>query len=384
MAQYQTLTSNIPELQRRVRAVQKKLQKYNLDCEFSLGKEYLMPVPHYTEFETPFGTEMSRVDDVICSVTEYEFQMPAFQISGWTLIASIDHNKTTDGKFCNVVSIMPGIDIKAPTAWFSQKPACEHCNSSRYRKTTLMFQNESGEFKQVGSSCMHDFIGITSESVLKSLQDVQSFVDQELRFNGNYVSEEHYRFTVDFLADAIAKIKEAGYQPEGTTTHAAWCGCEHTDEDVALANKIIDFFTTSEDPILDDTFYLNIKSALSVKYTKKTGFVAYAYVAYQKIMDAIDKRDTSPKPTSEWVGEVNTRCKLQLELVSSYTTETYFGESYIYKFNDADGNMFVWYTSKFMKPYEGFAEVTGTIKEHSTYRDEKQTVLTRCKLVVKG
>jgi hypothetical protein len=69
----------------------------------------------------------------------------------------------------------------------------------------------------------------------------------------------------------------------------------------------------------------------------------------------------------------------------------------IYKFTDADGNVFVWKTTGsvgedrtdnigrdyFYKPENGESvKVSGTIKEHNEYRGEKQTVLTRCKVTL--
>lgn len=56
---------------------------------------------------------------------------------------------------------------------------------------------------------------------------------------------------------------------------------------------------------------------------------------------------------------------------------------YIHTFRDENGNVLIWKTSSNSLPdfSEGDqVEVKGTVKEHSTYKDEKQTVLTRCKV----
>lgn len=56
---------------------------------------------------------------------------------------------------------------------------------------------------------------------------------------------------------------------------------------------------------------------------------------------------------------------------------------YIHTFRDEKGNVIVWKTSSNSLPEfdEGDQiEVKGTVKEHTTYKDEKQTVLTRCKV----
>ena len=54
---------------------------------------------------------------------------------------------------------------------------------------------------------------------------------------------------------------------------------------------------------------------------------------------------------------------------------------YVFTFRDQQGNALVWKTGKGLI-YEAGTQVhlTGTIKDHSEYKDEKQTVLTRCKV----
>lgn len=101
-----------------------------------------------------------------------------------------------------------------------------------------------------------------------------------------------------------------------------------------------------------------------------------------KIKEAQDllTRSTSPQ---EFIGEVGDKVTLKLELVEKFSydyavtawrTET----KYIYKFLDNKGNILIWKTTNYYE--KDSYEVTGTVKEHTTYSTDKQTVLTRCKL----
>lgn len=57
---------------------------------------------------------------------------------------------------------------------------------------------------------------------------------------------------------------------------------------------------------------------------------------------------------------------------------------YIYTFKDPDGNVLIWKTQKGLDLQRGEpVEIKGTVKEHKEYKDEKQTVLTRCKITRK-
>lgn len=54
---------------------------------------------------------------------------------------------------------------------------------------------------------------------------------------------------------------------------------------------------------------------------------------------------------------------------------------HIHTFKDSDGNKVIWKTTKALGLECGEpVQITGRVKEHSEYKDEKQTVLTRCKV----
>lgn len=105
---------------------------------------------------------------------------------------------------------------------------------------------------------------------------------------------------------------------------------------------------------------------------------------------SIDKW-TDELPTfedSEFVGEAGSRMETDVTYVgeSSYVRETYDGCGYevlhIYKFADADGNLLVWKTTCELGCKAGTRlKLRGTVKKHDTYKDIKQTVLTRCKKI---
>lgn len=93
----------------------------------------------------------------------------------------------------------------------------------------------------------------------------------------------------------------------------------------------------------------------------------------------------APKTSSEYIGEVGQKLSVDvvLERICQFETHfTYRGEtSYIYKFADTNGNTVTWKTAKHLDIEEGWTgNITGTVKEHSEYRGDKQTVLTRCKI----
>ena len=96
------------------------------------------------------------------------------------------------------------------------------------------------------------------------------------------------------------------------------------------------------------------------------------------------RAELAPKTESEYIGKVGEKIEVEAVFEKKFTYETnytYYGETnYILKFK-ANGNTVVWKTSSWQDLEEGKTyKVKGTVKEHSEYRGDKQTVLTRCKI----
>ena len=103
------------------------------------------------------------------------------------------------------------------------------------------------------------------------------------------------------------------------------------------------------------------------------------------------------KAISQYVGNVGDKYKAEVTYLGSahFEVDSFRGYGkdtmYVHNFKDANGNKLVWKTGnplgtwlengEWLKYQEGDTVILkGTIKEHKEYRDEKQTVLTRCKV----
>lgn len=104
------------------------------------------------------------------------------------------------------------------------------------------------------------------------------------------------------------------------------------------------------------------------------------------IEDIVDARRDAllPKTESEYIGSVGEKLDLVAVFEREYSYEThytYYGETvHINKFK-AGKDTLVWKTSSYTDFEEGATyRVRGTIKDHTEYKGDKQTVLTRCKV----
>ena len=85
---------------------------------------------------------------------------------------------------------------------------------------------------------------------------------------------------------------------------------------------------------------------------------------------------------SEYVGTVGERREFNCTLIGHFTFQSYFSYddvSFIYKFKDENGDIIVWKTSTWLDDEKKNFRFKATIKEHSEYKGEKQTVVNRPK-----
>lgn len=90
---------------------------------------------------------------------------------------------------------------------------------------------------------------------------------------------------------------------------------------------------------------------------------------------------------SEYIGTVGERREFTCKLVGHFCYESNFGRygywtdntMHIYKFKDENGDIVVWNTATYLDDDKPEYKFKATIKEHSEYKGEKQTVISRPK-----
>lgn len=82
---------------------------------------------------------------------------------------------------------------------------------------------------------------------------------------------------------------------------------------------------------------------------------------------------------SQYQGKVGERIEVTVTVKKVYEGNGYFGHYAVHTMEDSEGNQYVWSTSAKHWSEGDLIVIRGTIKEHKTYRNVKQTVLTRCK-----
>lgn len=82
--------------------------------------------------------------------------------------------------------------------------------------------------------------------------------------------------------------------------------------------------------------------------------------------------------TSQWVGNVGERIEVDITVVRAVELNGAYGPSTMHIMEDNCGNILVWTTAAKRWPAGVKKTIRGTVKNLTTYKGNKQTVLTRC------
>ena len=376
--------NRLEELQKQFNRFTKKANAIGLETALTIGEPYVKAV---TVYEVDYINHCQRKTGTInVDVVDIDIIFPDYKLGNYTVAAVIDHTIDVENN-----AIYPYGDISIPMEYRKGQGICEHCHINHKRNKTILLLNSDGKFKQVGTSCLREYTGISDIDLVKAFGAFDSFLAECDTEKGEYTGTgKTYVKTVDYLAFCIHSIRRNGYDKELKYTaydevlRESKCVLK---SDYETAEKVIEYFTNAE---FSDNFLYNVKLHTMQKYCKENGFVAYAYVAYQKEMEKLAKRKENAE-NSEYFGKVGDKIKdisVTGKVVSSYTSSygSIYNEvtTFIYQFTDNANHVFIWKTAKDIPLNDDGifnGTISGSIKEHKEYKGTKQTVLTRVKVI---
>lgn len=402
MKQYAILEANMERLTKKLTRIQNKCRKYGCDFHFAEVGEEIRKVK----------TETGYIQNARFVLVEAEGKAI---VNGWKFIASVEH--THNGNI-----IRSACDVEVPARYYTSQPVCEHCQSRRYRKDTFIVMNEeTGEFKQVGKSCLADFThGMSAEGVASYIAFFDELIKGEAPMESGW--GERYFDTTEFLQYVAETIRAFGYRKndpyssERSTrdrasdyivlNHGGFRGLydatirERLQEEMdsvsfnpdrpEIVKMAADARTWAMQQEETNNYMHNLITACKLDYVthKHFGILASLFPTYNRELEyqarkaaeeAKRQAEMAMGKNSVWVGNMKDRITISVQSFKCVTSwETEFGTTRIYKIVDETGNVFTWKTGTFLE--DGVKSITGTIKAHNEFRGVKQTELTRCRV----
>lgn len=379
---------NFERLEKKLVTIRNKCLKYGNDFSFSVT-----------------GEKFEKVNKIMQKFILVDVSGTA-KIDNWEFIGTIEH--TQHGNIIKCIT-----DLEIPAHYFTAECVCEHCKSDRIRRNTYLIRNtETGEFKQVGKTCLQDFTnGLSAESVAGYISLYNELITAEAPLPGSKTTI--YYPIEDVLKYAAEVINVYGYikssEGENSTKFEVfdqYCFDHHQDrispsrfkeirlnrsktplnfersESVATAENALAWIRNKEITDRDSTFIHNLSVIASNDYVKLSdfGFLVALIPAYKKEVEHLEKveRKRKQESKSNFVGNIGDRITVNIvsaEVVTSWDND--FGTTYINKLVDENENIYIWKSSKNVVTAEIDGSVKMTIKAHNEYNGIKQTEVQR-------
>ena len=392
MATYTILNSMSEEICKKIKRVVKKCEKNRIDYTFNVSEPY---------------TKLVKVNDKSFEVCLVDLNLDVtFKFNGWCSLGMVQRK---DGivqcYFDNADLIKQYKDTDFH---------CDHCHKKVHRNSVVILEHNNGERKVVGTSCVKEFTSGLDGNLIAEVNDYMAILkmrDSELRClmqgedDADVFFESHGVKTydvVDIVSAAKRLIDKYGFEPS-SSYNATWKFIMDEYDRIKIESEATDAVewikSLSEDEVTKSSYLFNLKQIIDAGYctARHFGFLAslipsYRKSEYKRLLD-LKKNDGK---VSEYVGNIGDKISVKVKYVNTYSYDTNFGSANIHLFIDDNGNIFKWSTGsrlEFTVKHSNYnqwypldkgaiVQLTGKIKDHNEYRNQKQTVLTRCKYEV--
>lgn len=331
-------------------------------------------------------------------VADVTLEGTAPKYDGWTFLATVEPVALEDGTTEFILRSSPWKDETAVDRSALQEGWCDHCKTTRHnRRKIYLVRNEDGETKQVGSTCIKDFLGWSAG--YPYMPDAEE-IEDDLR--SCYSADEPRDFNTTYsVAVALAAAKAYGWQPassdrptKGVVMDAL---ADNRKAGEAARAALAPFMeqATAEAPMVIETVLANLDTSTdfgqnlsialrtgSTNYSRM-GLVAATVSAYQRItLQQAEK--AIPVVPSEWVGQLKDKIAPTVTVVRAMMQDGYAYNTtqMMLILKTSDGNVLKAYSTAGWtyqaEPGDTFV-MDAVVKGHETYHDTKQTVVTRIK-----
>ena len=347
-------------------------------------------------------------------VVDVAITTPRVGFDGWHFVAKLE--KHGDSFHRNVIFAVPGETV--PDDYRTAPSKCDHCQIDRERNNTYVLVHEDGSHKQVGSTCINDFLnGYDAEGYATMLQSIAALFDLggDPDYDDFYDGEGGHRNsagvdTLPYMATVACVIRADGWLSRGKAYESGLHGCSTADmanllmdpkyvsamseekrgkyaghpEDKDKAKAVLewlrsDYFDPDVRKLNDYEWNLSTVVADDFVTWKQTGIAASAFPAHDNYRGQ-QAAARQAKRDSKWVGETKKRLDLTVTVEIVRRIEGYYGVSTMYIMVDDDGNKFIcFYSGHSFEADEGDqVNIRATVKKHELDKmGVKQTQLTR-------
>ena len=319
-----------------------------------------------------------------------------YKVGDYELVAELEH--TVAGNIIRQINF----EHSVPEMYRTTDCYCEHCQTKRKRNNTFLLVDKNNNFKQVGKSCLNDYTGVDTISIIEKVNSLsfllnKSFLGLDEEFM-NYLRTSAPKYEpLDYMANLFYQIiQKDGYSKERPNPFANLEDYKYNKDLDDKVEKILDIVNTEWYNDASDYCH-NVKVMLKLGHIERKHWkllLSYINSAMFYIQKQEQRELEKQGLTNEYLGNVGDKVEFEVKdikiLYTKHTNYSYRGEeSYVYRILTTNNNIVIWNTQLALIKNENpdcfqcngtpFTKIKATIKTLSDYKGEKQTVVTRGK-----
>lgn len=324
-------------------------------------------------------------------------------IRGWRFCGKLEHVPGT-----NDVLVKEMNDGDVPANFRQCDPNCDHCKTTRNRRDTFVIRNGvSGEYMQIGRSCLSDYFGgkdaETIAAYFEFMQEGREILQDLEAWDGDGLSSSNLYHRPDrVLAFAAAAVREDGgyisardaeargvlstgqlVRANLTVPEARLSKSERIvpqEQDRQRAGEILAWLQSAAVAEREETYFHNLRVMAGSEGigVKNIGLFASAVAAYDR--ERSRQLEGEAAGSSRYLGKPGEKIELVVKLTGTTVIPgDRFGDKLLHRFLDDQGNALVWFATGAGQDMDiGHTyHIKATVKEHSEYRGIAQTTVER-------
>jgi hypothetical protein len=328
------------------------------------------------------------------------------KLQGWSFVATADYAEGSEPIFRS--ALISGERADIPEHFRTMGPRCGHCKKIRNRRETFILKHDSGEFIQVGRTCLKDFLGHQNPEAIASLAELIRDISAACRDLSEGGDVDASPSVETYLAWVCRMIGEFGWLPKSKADDddfsgsristavralgamgdnreavkkgipAKFKGPTEQDKETAKAALIWAQNLGQDGATLSD-YEHNLRAASKRQgLGKNAGIIASIIPAWHRIQE----RKLAGQ-ASGWLGQPGERLRDLIVVVDRAIDIPggMYGDSILFLMHDQTGNRITWKSSSRGLDVGATYKITGTVDKkrgHDEYKGTKQTRLTRC------
>lgn len=414
---------NLAIFNEKLADLNEKFAKKNLPLiNCSMEKTEIYHVDEWTKEKTPYtlyvATLSSDFNQTNLSGVDVEFEGVV------SLIEKSENDKIFTFKNINYSNLLANC-------------SCDKCHKKIGRNKYLVFSKVGKKVETrddlvvLGTSCAKDYFPFSIESYFGYLESAFEELGSYDEFSSSLggCSSHHYTLSAIYYATLACSDNLKCYEKEGVTKNnvLGWLNNLKMDKymyyrdaypipsnpipfedviswikDMYDTDEFVSDFHTNARSVFFKTLDDGTREMRHEIHEKYMGIAVYAMFASKQNHDKMVAKKIAEEERAkvnaevEYYGAVGDKFELTLTFDKSFGFEGAYGFTYIHLFHDDENHVFAWSSSNGTyqcwcktNGKDGFLEyevgkkytLKGTIKAHEEYRNVKQTVITRCKVL---